>query len=182
MTTDMTSPDTDAGPMASSADGANGSMAVALLRITLGVIILVTWWGNVGNDFYTADGIEGFINWLFTAEEEGGNGSSLGFFQSILDATVVPAAGVVGFVQLIIEGLMGLGLLVGGMTRLASLGAMGFFAILFLSYFGGGEWIWTYVLLFMAALTVFMGWGGRVLGLDQAIAKARGASPAGLLW
>ena len=159
-----------------------GTIAVALLRVTLGVIILATWWGNVGNDFYTADGIEGFINWLFTAEEEGGNGSSLGFFKSILDATVVPASGIVGFGQLIIEGLMGFALLVGGLTRLASIGAMGFFLILFLSYFGGGEWIWTYVLLFMAALTVFLGYGGRALGVDQAIAKVRGASPAGLLW
>lgn len=158
-----------------------GSIAVALLRITLGVIILVTWWGNIGDDFYTGDGIEGFLNWAFT-EEPNGNGSSLGFVDSILDNTVVPVSGVAAILQLVIEGAIGIGLLVGGFTRLASLGAMGFFALLFLIYFGGGEWIWTYVLLFMAAVTVFLGYGGRKLGVDQALYEARGPSPAGLLW
>ena len=165
-----------------SADNQEGSVAVALLRITLGVILLVTWWGNIGDDFYSGDGIEGFLNWLFTPEEEGGNGSSLSFVGDLLDATIVPISGVAGFAQMVMEGLAGLALLVGGATRLASLWAMGFFFLLFVSYFGGGEWIWTYVLLFMAALTVFLGWGGRQLGLDQAISRAKGSSPAGLIW
>ncbi len=159
-----------------------GSVAVALLRITLGVILLATWWGNIGDDFYTADGFKGFLDWLVLSGEEGGNGSSLTFFHDLLDATIVPVAGLAAFGQLIMEGLAGLLLVVGGATRLASLWSMGFFAILFLSYFGGEEWIWTYVLLFMAALTVFLGYGGRQLGLDQIIAKAKGSSFGGLIW
>ncbi len=159
-----------------------GSVAVALLRITLGVIILVTWWGNIGDDFYTADGIEGFLGWLFTPEADGGNGSSLSFVDSFLDATVVPLSGVVAVGQLIFEGAIAIALLVGGFTRLASLGAMLFFFVLLVSYFGGAEWIWTYVLLFMASLTVFLGYGGRKLGLDQALVATRGESARGLLW
>lgn len=163
-------------------DAAKGSVAVALLRITLGVILLATWWGNLGDDFYTADGFEGFLDWLVLSEEEGGNGSSLGFFHDLLDATIVPISGIAAFGQLIMEGLAGVLLLVGGATRLASLWSMGFFVILLLSYFGGGEWIWTYVLLFMAALTVFLGYGGRKLGLDELIVKAKGSSPGSLIW
>lgn len=163
-------------------EGGRGSVAVALLRITLGVILLATWWGNVGDDFYTADGIEGFLNWLFTSEQDGGNGSSLTFVGDVLDEIIVPISGLAAIVQLVLEGLAGLALLLGGATRLASLWAMGFFLLLLLSYFGGGEWIWTYVLLFMASLTVFLGWGGRKLGIDQAIVKSRGASPGDLIW
>ncbi len=38
--------------------------AVALLRITLGIILLVTWWENLQKGLYQADGFAGFITWL----------------------------------------------------------------------------------------------------------------------
>lgn len=153
--------------------------AVPILRISLGVIILATWWGNVQNDLYTGDGLTGLINWLFA---EDGNGSTLGFYQSILEAVVVPAAGIIAPVQGVVEFLFGLGLLLGIFTRASALAALGFFITLFLGYFGGHEWIWTYVLLSAAAVTVFLGWGGRQLGVDQFLAARRGSSPGGLLW
>lgn len=155
------------------------SIAVPLLRITLGVIVLATWADNVSKDLYTGDGLTGLINFLFA---EDGNNSSLGFYQSILDAVVIPAAGFFGGLQLVVELAFGVGLLLGVFTRLSSLLALGFFFSLFLGYFGGHEWIWTYVLLMAAALTVFLGWGGRRLGLDQMLAARRGRSPFGLLW
>ena len=39
--------------------------AVALLRITLGLIILATWVDNVRSGLYTADGLTTFFNELF---------------------------------------------------------------------------------------------------------------------
>ncbi|MEM9611656.1 MAG: DoxX family membrane protein [Actinomycetota bacterium] len=157
-----------------------GSIPVALLRITLGVIVMVTWFDNLGKDLYTGDGLSGLIGWLF--DEENGNGSSLGFYESILDSVVVPNAGLFAGLQLVVELVFGLSLLFGIFTRLGSLLAAGFFVSLFLGYFGGEEWIWTYVLLTMAAITVFLGYGGRRLGADQFLHKARGSSPASLLW
>lgn len=154
-------------------------LAVPLLRITLGVILLVTWFDNLDKDLYTGDGLTGFIEFLFA---EDGNGSSLSAFESLLDAVVLPAADVFSRVQLVVELAMALGLLFGFMTRLFSLLAIGFFATLFLAYFGGEEWIWTYVLLLMAAVAVFLGAGGRMLGVDRLLADRRGRSPFGLLW
>lgn len=159
-----------------------GSTGVALLRITLGVIILVTWWGNLQDDFYTADGLRLFFDWLFKSEADGGNGSSLSFIESIIDNTVLQAPGFFGFLQTVVEFLIGLGLVVGGFTRLFSALSFAFFTGLFLSYFGGGEWIWTYVILMAASLAVFMSWGGRKLGVDQGLAASRGESPGTLLW
>ena len=49
-------------------------------------------------------------------------------------------------------------------------------------YVGGEEWIWTYVLLSTAAIAIFLDWGGRLFGVDQFIAKAKGESPFGLIW
>ncbi len=159
-----------------------GSIAISLLRITLGVIILATWWDNLQDELYTGDGLSGLIDWLFTPSAEGGNGSTLSLYERLLDTVVVPNAGVFAIGQLIIEGLFGLGLLVGASTRAASIGAMVFFSSLFLAYYGGDEWIWTYVLLFVASLTVFLGWGGRTLGVDRFVANARGESPRSLFW
>ena len=73
--------------------------AVALLRITLGIIILATWFGNVRSGLYTAEGLTGFFNWLFDAQN--GNGSSLTFYKAFLDTAVVPVAGLFGGFQLV---------------------------------------------------------------------------------
>lgn len=157
-----------------------GSTGATLLRITLGVIILVTWFENLDKGLYTEEGLTSFLDSLF--DPENGNGSSLTAYKSFLDAAVIPVAGIYGGFQLVVELLMGVGLLVGGLTRLFSLIAVTFFFNLFLSYFGGNEWIWTYVLLMVAALAVFIGYGGRKLGVDVWLARTRGDSPYNLLW
>lgn len=160
-----------------------GSKAVALLRITLGVILLVTWVNNLNNDLYTASGLEGFFDWLFKPEAEGGNGSTLGFYQSFLDTVIRPAAGPYALFQLVFEFALGVGLLIGFCTRFFSLSAIIFFFTIFLGYFGGAEWIWTYVLLIAAATTVFLGYGGRKLGVDEVLRNKLGDSPLGnLVW
>lgn len=154
--------------------------AVAILRIVLGVIILATWQGNVRDGLYTADGLTGFFNWLF--DPDNGNGSSLIFYKSILDATLLRFPGLFGTFQMITEFLMGLGLLLGGLTRFFGLAAIFFFFNLFLSYFGGHEWIWTYVLLITSSLAVTLTYAGRLWGVDQYLLQKRGQSPLNLLW
>lgn len=162
--------------------GAKGSPAAAVLRIGLGLITAVTWWGNVDKDFYDGDSLAGFFGWLFTPAADGGNGSSLTFVKSLLDATLLQAPDAAGWVLTIVELFIAVGLLLGVFTRAAALLAAGFFGSLFLSYFGGEEWIVVYVLLTMAAVVAFLGWGGRRFGLDQFVAAKRGESPATLMW
>ena len=166
--------------MTQSQDTKQMGTAVALLRITLGIIILVTWFGNLQNGLYTAEGLTGFFNWLFDAQN--GNASSLTFYKAFLDVAVVPVAGLFGAFQLVAEFLLGLALLLGGFTRLFSLAAMLFFFNLFLSYFGGHEWIWVYVLLFMSALTTFLSYAGRRWGVDAWLLERHGKPPINILW
>ncbi len=155
-------------------------IAAALLRITVGVIILVTWYENVTKGLYSADGLTGFFNWLFDAQN--GNASSLGWYKAFLDTAVAPIAGPFAIFQMTAELIMGLALLLGGFTRFFGLAAMFFFANLFLSYFGGHEWIWVYVLLFMSALTIFLSKAGRHWGIDRRLAQTRGEPPYPVLW
>ena len=165
------------GPTAKRRGGQN--LGLAILRITLGVIILVTWFSNLDKDIYSGPGLEGIINWLFS---EDGNNSSLGFYESLLDAVIVPIAELVSKVQLVVELGMGVGLILGLFTRFFSLTSVLFFTALFLGYFGGNEWIWTYVILASSALAVFLGYAGRSFGLDRLLARTRGESPFGLFW
>ena len=154
--------------------------AVALLRITLGIIILATWYDTLRGGLCTAYGLTGFFNWLFDGEN--GNGSSLLIFKFYLDTAVVPIAGPFAIFQMIAELVMGVALLLGFLTRLFGLAAMFFFTNLFLSYFGGHEWIWIYVLLFMSALTIMLGAAGRKWGIDSWLFKTRGEPQIPFFW
>ncbi len=154
--------------------------SIVLLRIVLGVIILVTWFDNLQGGLYTADGLVGFFNWLF--DPQNGNGSSLTFYNSLLNAAIVPVAGVFAVFQMVTELLMGVGLLLGGFTRFFGLAAVAFFFNLFLAYFGGHEWIWVYVLLVFSAFTVAQTRAGRRWGIDQWLVTTRGEPPVSFLW
>ena len=176
----MEQPGTTSGdPVGDVPPARRGALAAVPLRITIGVIFIVTFFDNLDKDLYTADGFEGFIDFLF---DENGNGSSLAFYESFVDAVIVPVAGPYGVVQAIVEIAVGVALVIGFATRLSSIVAMVFFFNLFLAYFGGEEWIWTYVLLFVSALTVFLGFAGRRFGVDEFLVRSRGESPANLVW
>lgn len=154
---------------------------VALLRITLGIILLATWWDNLGKGLYSAEGLTDFFSWLFDAES--GNGSRLHGYKQLLDGTILRLPALFAGFQLVAELLLGLLLLFGLFTPLAGAAAAFFFANLFLAYFGGHEWIWTYVLLIITALVAALSRSGRTrLGLDRLILARKGEPPYPFLW
>ena len=150
---------------------------VAVLRITIGVILLVTWYKNLTDGIYTADGITGLFNYIFND-----NGGGPDFYRGLIQGTILQAPGLFATFQMLAELAMGLALLLGIFTPLAGLGALLFFFNLFLAYFGGNEWIWTYVLLTSAAFAVTFTRSGRAFGLDRLLANRRGEPPFFLLW
>lgn len=151
--------------------------ATAILRITLGVILVVTWFKNLQDGIYTADGIVGLFNYLFND-----NGGGPAFYRSLINGTILQVPGLFAVFQLVGELLLGLGLLVGLFTPLAALGAALFFFNLFLAYLGGNEWIWTYVLLTVSALVVALAQSGRAWGLDSLLLRRLGEPPGGPIW
>ncbi|MEM8860551.1 MAG: hypothetical protein AAGD96_19685 [Chloroflexota bacterium] len=150
---------------------------IAVLRITLGVILLVTWYDNFTKGVYTADGINGLFNYIFN---DTGGGSAA--YRAVINGTILQTPGIFAAFQLVAELLLGLGLFFGGLTTLAGWGSFVFFLNLFLAYQGGSEWIWTYVLLTAAAFVVATTKSGRVWGLDQILYNTQGAPKSQWLW
>lgn len=150
---------------------------LAVLRITLGIILLVTWYENLTKGTYTAEGITGLFNYIFHD-----NGGGPTWYRGLIQSTILQVPGLFAAFQMVAELLLALGLLFGTFTRLAGFGAMLFFFNLFLAYFGGNEWIWTYVLLTVAAFTVAFTNTGRAFGVDAFLFNTRGKSPMGILW
>lgn len=151
--------------------------AVAILRITVGVILVVTWYDNLRGGIYTADGIVGLFNYLFHD-----NGGGPAFYRALINNTILQVPGLFAYFQLVGELLMGLALVVGLFTPLAAAGAALFFFNLFLAYLGGSEWIWTYVLLTVSALVAALSQAGRAWGLDRIVLRRFGEPPRGPLW
>jgi NADH dehydrogenase len=160
-----------------SKDAYNVRRIVALLRITLGVILLVTWWENLQKGLYQGDNFAGFINSLAA-------GHPVAAYGGFLTGIIVPNATVFATFQLVAELGMGLALVFGLFTPLAALGAAFFFFNLLMAYLNPslGEWIWTYVLLVVAALVVALTRSGRALGIDRRLARDRGKPPVPFLW
>jgi len=151
--------------------------AVAILRITLGVILVFAWFDNLQKDVYTADGIVSLFNYLFNE-----NGGGPAFYRAIINGTILQVPGLFAVFQLVGELLLGLGLLVGLFTPLAAIGAALFFFNLFLAHLGGHEWIWTYVLLTVSALVTALTQSGRAWGLDSLLLRRLGEPPRGPIW
>ena len=155
---------------------------VAILRITLGVIILATWWENLNKGIYTAQGITD----LFTHPDWGAftnGGGALPGYRPIIENTILQVPGVFAVFQMVAELLMGLGLLFGALTPVAGAGATFFFFNLFLTYLGNSEeWIWTYVLLAVSALVVTLVRSGRVWGVDAVLNRIQGEPRPPFLW
>lgn len=150
-------------------DVAGMRRTVAILRITLGVIILATWLDNLTKGVYSAGGISGLFEYIFSE-----NGGGAAFYRAIIGGTILQAPGAFGAFQLVAEFLMGAGLLLGLFTPLAGFGAAFFFLNLFFAYMGGQEWIWTYVLLTVSAVVVALARSGRAWGLDAWLLRRSG--------
>jgi uncharacterized membrane protein YphA (DoxX/SURF4 family) len=155
---------------------------VAILRITLGVILLATWFDNLQKGIYTAQGITD----LFTHPDWGAfthGGGALPGYRPLIENTILQVPGLFAVFQMTAELLMGLALLFGAFTPLAGAGATFFFLNLFLTYLGHSEeWIWTYVLLAVSALVVTLARSGRVWGVDALLNRIQGPPKPGFLW
>ena len=69
---------------------------VALLRIVLGILFIVTWQSNLEKDLYTPDGLENFLRGQL-------NDDSLSWYKSFVEDVIIPASGVFARFQMVTE-------------------------------------------------------------------------------
>jgi thiosulfate dehydrogenase (quinone) large subunit len=138
------------------------TLYLVVLRVLMGYILLATAIENAGKGLY-GPGFQTFVaGWA--------NGNPLGWYRSFLETVVIPNWQTVALVQSIAEPALGIALLVGLFTPVASLGGAFFFANLLLASLGK-EWPWTYVNMIVMLLVVGASGSGRCLGLDYFVAR-----------
>lgn len=150
-------------PRSGSASRNAGDLAIAGLRIMLGVLFLTVWGSNLNKGLY---GPESYANLINSFAD---SGDSPGVWKSIM-SFVADQAAVTSKLQLVTELTFGVLLLLGIATRLVGVAAGVFLSSIWLSSIGvPNEWIWSLVFPALAAFTVAIFSAGRTLGLDSVL-------------
>ncbi len=148
---------------------------IALLRIVVGVMFLSTWLPNFLDGLYTPDGLQRFFTEDFPQSE-----NPLVFYANFIDGVILPIRNVFAPFQLVTEFLMGLALLVGAFTPLASIAGIFFLLNTLLATFGH-DWLWSYILPISILVVTLFTHAGRALGVDAYLVKRFGKRHF-LLW
>lgn len=141
---------------------------IALLRMMVGLMFLSTWYSNQLKGFYTPDGLLEFFTNVFPQSE-----NPLGWYAAFIQGIILPIRHLFAPFQLVAEFLLGLALLVGGLTALFSLAGIVFLTNTFLATFGH-DWPWAYMLPIGILGVVFLARAGRSLGVDAILLRRFG--------
>jgi uncharacterized membrane protein YphA (DoxX/SURF4 family) len=141
---------------------------IALLRIMVGLMFLLTWLPNFLDGLYTPDGLFIFFTKEFPQSE-----NPLGFYASFIDGVILPIRNVFAPFQLVAEFLLGLAILVGAFTPLASIAGIFFLLNTMLATFGH-DWLWSYIMPIGILLVTLFTHAGRVIGVDAYLLKRYG--------
>ena len=101
---------------------------IALLRIMLGLMFLSTWYSNRLKGFYTPDGLLEFFTHVFPQSE-----NPLAWYAAFIQGFILPIRHIFAPFQLIAEFVMGLALLVGGLTVVLRLGNVSYYEAMIFS-------------------------------------------------
>ena len=146
------------------AEGSNSSQtALVILRLTLGVMFVWTFFENLGKGLYSPGGYSGLINGYIT------NGQAPAAWKTVM-AFMASHASVAAPLQGGAELSFGVLLLSGFMTRLVAFAAFGFLSSLWVSEWGTA-WIWELLVPMMVAVSLIVGAAGRKWGVDSVMAR-----------
>ncbi len=148
---------------------------IAALRIVVGLMFLLTWLPNFLDGLYTADGLL-----IFFTEEFPQSENSLTFYANFIEGVILPIRQVFAPFQLIAEFLLGLAILVGAFTPLASIAGIFFLINTMLATFGH-DWLWSYILPISILVVTLFTHAGRAMGVDAYLLKRFGKKNF-LLW
>ncbi|MFC1996026.1 hypothetical protein ACFLXI_00275 [Chloroflexota bacterium] len=148
---------------------------IALLRILVGLMFLLTWLPNFLDGLYTPDGLLFFFTEEFPQSE-----NPLGFYSNFIDGVILPIRNVFAPFQLVAEFLMGLAILVGAFTPIASIAGIFFLFNTMLATFGH-DWLWSYILPISILTVTLFTHAGRAMGVDAYFLKRFGKRNY-LLW
>jgi uncharacterized membrane protein YphA (DoxX/SURF4 family) len=145
---------------------ANG---LAIVRFTIGAMLVWVFFENLGKGLYTASGYAGLINYYIKSSH------SPAAWKAIMGLAASHAA-MAAPMQALTEISLGILLVIGLLTRPAAFIAFLYLASLWVSEWGTA-WIWELLVPVLASLALAVGRAGRTWGVDAWLARRWPSSP-----
>jgi uncharacterized membrane protein YphA (DoxX/SURF4 family) len=153
------------------ADQPYARVGLAIVRLTIGSMLVWVFFENLGKGLYTPNGYASLINYYIQHDH------APAIWKAIMGMAASHAT-ISAPLQGTTEISLGVLLLLGLFTRPAGLVAFGFLASLWISEWGT-SWIWELLVPVMASLAITVGAAGRTWGIDALLARRR---PSSLWW
>jgi len=144
---------------------------LAIVRLTVGAMLVWVFFENLGKGLYTASGYAGLINYYIQHDH------APALWKAVM-ATAASHAAMAAPMQAITEISLGILLVVGLLTRPAAFVAFLYLGSLWVSEWGTA-WIWELLVPVLASLGLAIGSAGRTWGLDAFLARRW---PSSLWW
>jgi uncharacterized membrane protein YphA (DoxX/SURF4 family) len=145
---------------------ANG---LALVRVTIGAMLVWVFFENLGKGLYTAGGYANLINYYIKTSHSPAIWKAVMGFMASHAAMAAP-------IQALTEIGLGILLVVGLLTRPLAFIAFLYLGSLWISEWGT-SWIWELLVPVLASLGVAIGRAGRAWGVDALLARRWPSSP-----
>ena len=166
MTTIATPQRSDRTTVAQQSQAANG---LALVRVTIGAMLVWVFFENLGKGLYTPAGYAGLINYYIKSSH------CPAAWKAVMGLAANHAA-MAAPMQAMTEISLGILLIIGLLTRPAAFVAFLYLGSLWISEWGTA-WIWELLVPVLASLGLAIGSAGRRWGIDALLAQRWPSSP-----
>ena len=168
MTTNVTQTQNATASFAGQTDAANG---LALVRVTIGAMLVWVFFENLGKGTYTTAGYAGVIDYYIK------NSHSPAVWKWVM-GIMASHATMAAPLQAVAEISLGILLVIGLLTRPVAFLAFLYLGSLWVSELGT-SWIWELLVPVLASLGLAAGRAGRAWGIDALLARR---NPSSLWW
>lgn len=160
---------TNAGPTHNVDNHRPAANGLAMVRVTIGAMLVWVFFENLGKGLYTQAGYASLINSLIKTSH------SPVAWKAVM-GLMASHASMAAPMQAIAEISLGILLVIGLLTRPAAFVAFLYLASLWVSEWGTG-WIWELLVPVLASLGLALGRAGRAWGVDALLARRWPSSP-----
>jgi uncharacterized membrane protein YphA (DoxX/SURF4 family) len=156
-------------PLQNAAEPLSAANGLALVRLTIGAMLVWVFFENLGKGLYTPGGYAGLINYYIKASHSPAAWKAVMGFMASHAAMAAP-------MQALTEISLGILLVVGLLTRPVAFVAFLYLGSLWISEWGTA-WIWELLVPVLASLALAVGRAGRAWGVDAWLARRWPSSP-----
>jgi uncharacterized membrane protein YphA (DoxX/SURF4 family) len=160
---------TNASPTQNLAGQPSAANGLAMVRLTIGAMLVWVFFENLGKGLYTPAGYAGLINYYIKASH------SPAAWKAVMGVMAGHAA-MAAPMQAMAEISLGVLLVIGLLTRPVAFVAFLYLASLWISEWGT-SWIWELLVPVVASLALAVGRAGRAWGVDALLARRWPSSP-----